>query len=75
MKAYRVIVEFPFPLIGTDWVDVQAGTHAHASLIARSMRREKGWPKGSTYTPRLIEETPYKPSFLRLISPFYDTVH
>jgi len=62
MKAFIVTVSYAAPLIGTDRVEVEAHTHAHATLLARGMRAAKGWPRGSTYTPRLRDESTFDPS-------------
>ena len=60
MKRYTVTVVYPTPLIGTDRVEVNATTHAHASLLVRAMRAVRGWPRGSTYTPRLVDSASYE---------------
>jgi len=65
MKKFVVIVTYPEPRIGeAGRVNVSAHTHAHASLQARDMRPDHGWPRDCTYTPRLVDETSYSPSFV-----------
>lgn len=65
MRRFIVTVQFPAPLIGCERVEVQANTHAHATLQARRMRADKGWPRHSTYTPRLVDHTSYaRPALL-----------
>jgi len=65
MKKFLVIVNYPEPFIGeAGRVNVSAHTHAHASQQARELLAEHGWPRGSTYTPRLVDETSYSPSFV-----------
>lgn len=61
MIPFDVRVDFPFPLVGSETVRVEANTHAHATLLCRGMRARKGWHRDSTYTPRMADRTSYSP--------------
>ena len=60
LQAFDVYVRYPEPLIGGETVRVQAHNQAHATLLVRSMRAKAGWPKGSTYTPRMVDRSAYR---------------